>query len=163
MGQLPWQDVITEDQIRRLLADYGVQSMQIKYLSRNHNSKNQVYLAGDLSELSVIPMGDVEAISGTSTKKTAGAPIYHASVSWVWINPDGRSPAPSTQLVFYPQYPEVRLSGFLRGSPKAPNEFMSIARRGQEEGRVLIFGTGRDGHVYAVIVSRFSQIGRAHV
>lgn len=157
-----WQDEITEDRVRQLFSDNGVQSVQIKYLQRNHNSKNQVYLAGDLSELANIPMGDIEPTLGTSMKETAGGPIYHAPVPWVWIGPFGASPAPTAQLVFYPQYPEVRLSGFLRGSPLAPNVLMSISHRGQEEGRVLIFGTNvAADRTYAMVLSGQSPAAKA--
>lgn len=162
MGISLWQDEITEDQVRQLFSDNGVRSLQIKYLKRNHNSKNQVYLAGDLSELAGIPMGDIEPALGTSRKETAGGPIYHAPVPWVWLGPFGRSPAPSTQLVYYPQYPEVRLSGFLRGSPLAPNVLMTISRRGQEEGRILVFGTNLAAdRVFAMVLSRHSPAAKA--
>lgn len=153
MGQILWQDTIYEAQVRELLMDRGVGSMHIKYLSRNHNSKNQVYLAGDLSELAVLPMGEVSAVTGTSLKRKAGPPIYHALLPWNWVTPDGPSPAPFTQLVYYPQYPEVRLSGFLRSSPNAPNSLMSPAQRGYEDGRLLVFGVGVNQQTYALVLS----------
>lgn len=155
-----WQDEITQDQVRKLLSQHGVTSMQVKYLGRNNNSKNQVYLATDLSELANMPMGEIEATAGTSTKKTAGGPIYHAWIPWNWISPTGVSPAPTAQLVFYPQYPEVRLSGFLRGSPDAPNVFMSITQRGQEDGRVLVFGTGDDEKIFSLVLSAQSPAAK---
>lgn len=162
MGIALWQDEITEESVRQLFTDYGVQSIKIKYLQRNHNSKNQVYLAGDLSELATIPMGDIQPAVGTSTKRTAGAPIYHAPVPWTWIGPHGASPAPTAQLVYYPQYPEVRLSGFLRGSYEAPNILMSPVHRGQEAGRVLIFGVNSAAdEIFAVVLSGQSPAARA--
>jgi hypothetical protein len=162
MGTRLWQDEITEETVWQLFADYGAQAVQIKYLQKNHNSKNQVYLAGDLSELAMLPMGAVQPTPGTSAKKGAGAPIYHAPVPWTWIGPYGASPAPTAQLVFYPQYPEVRLSGFLRGSHDAPNALMSILDRGQEEGRVLIFGVSSTAdEILAMVLSGESPAAKA--
>ncbi|TVU66750.1 MvaI/BcnI restriction endonuclease family protein [Paenarthrobacter nitroguajacolicus] len=162
MGIPLWQDDITEESVRLIFMDYGVNSIQIKFLQRNHNSKNQVYLAGDLSELATLPLGDIRPSSGTSAKKTAGAPIYHAPIPWTWIGPFGSSPAPSAQLVFYPQYPEVRLSGFLRGSRDAPNVLMSPTSRGQEAGRVLIFGVNTTADkIFGLVVSGFSPAAQA--
>lgn len=154
-----WQDGIIEARLRQLFLDNGVQSVQIKYLSKNHNSKNQIYLAGDLSELAGMPMGDLTANVGTSQKKSAGDRlIYHAPVSWEWLTPFGSSPAPNAQLIVYPQYQEVRLSGLLLGSRNAPNALFSESQpRGKEEGRILIFGTNDAADTtYAMIVSGLS-------
>lgn len=154
-----WQDKITEADVRQLFLDNGVQSVQIKYLRQNHNSRNQIYLAGDLSEVAGMPMGELTSNVGTSQKKSAdGRLIYHAPISWAWLTPFGSSPAPKAQLIVYPQYQEVRLSGLLMGSRNAPNALFSESRpRGKEEGRVLIFGTNDAADTtYAIIVSGLS-------
>ncbi|WP_281452793.1 MvaI/BcnI family restriction endonuclease [Paenarthrobacter nitroguajacolicus] len=159
-----WQDEITESSVRRLFIDNGVKSVQIKYLKDNHNSKNQMYLAGDLTELANLPMGEVTVSKGTSKKKSAGGElIYHAPVSWAWLSPGGFSPAPKAQLIVYPQYPEVRLSSLLLGSRGAPNALFSQTQpRGQEEGRVLIFGANDEfDTTFAMIVSGRSPAAKS--
>ena len=60
-------------------------------------------------------------------------------------------------MCFYPQYPEVRFSGFLKGCKEGPSELLSETKRGHEEGRCLFFGTVKDtgegmGHVVALVV-----------
>lgn len=158
-----WQDEIEEDQVRRIFADNGVRAIQIKYLSRNHNSKNQIYMGGDLSEVATLPMGDVHFNSGTSQKKFAGGKlIYHAPVPWSWVSPSGLSPAPRAQLIVYPQYKEVRLSGLIQGSRDSPGFFMNIEKRGYEEGRLLIYGTNdAKDTAFGMMLSRFSPAAKA--
>jgi hypothetical protein len=161
MGNEHWHDVATEREVRGLLAANGVDTFYLKALSRNHNSKNQIYLAPDLSELSLLPMGTITSNTGTSTKPGGGGPIYHAPVPWLWVDPEGLSRAPSAQLIYYPQYPEVRLSGLLQGSPNAPRDLLSIERRGYEDGRLLIFGSNDKSEVIALMLSTRSPA--AHI
>lgn len=119
----------------------GAIKLLAKPLAPNDNSKNQVYLAGSLDILNVLPMGEVESIS---TPK--GKHILRAPVDLLWLRMGGEPiPAPNAQLILYPQYPEVRLSGFLRGAEGAPNQLM--ARR--EEGRLLFLGVTPAGQILA--------------
>ena len=56
---------------------------------------------------------------------TGGSPTIKAAVSLSWLGDNGQLvPAPGAQLILYPAYPEVRLSGFLRGCSVAPSEAM---------------------------------------
>jgi len=127
--------------IERAMIALGVTKLLFKYLSPNDNSKNQVYLAGSLDILNVLPMGEVRAVS---TPK--GKHILSAAVDLHWLRFVGDPvPAPHAQLILYPQYPEVRLSGFLRGAPGAPNEIMAP----RDEGRVLFLGVTSSGRIIA--------------
>lgn len=135
--------------------------VQVKFLSRNHNSKNQIAgLGSDLTALGHLFPGPVTSHQPHSRKPKAGPPIYRTSLPWIWFTKNGIAPAPETKLIYYPQYPEIRLSGFLDSSPNSPKELLApsadLESRGQEEGRCLIFGPGNNRSVYAVIVSKYS-------
>ena len=158
MDEMLWQDAISLGSVRSLFKTHGCVSGFFKLLVPNNNSKNQIYLGLDLSAVSVIPSGEVLQYPGKSNKPGADSqPIYHASLDWTWLSPEGASPAPSAQLIYYPQYPEVRFSGFLRGSTGAPNEFMNPVRRGKEPGRILFIGVdAARKKAYGVVVSAHS-------
>lgn len=135
---LRWLGDLRLETIKTMFLDLGATEILWKQLPANANSKNQVYLASDLSDLSSLPSGEVEPVASMSRKRQAGAPIYRAAVDLRWIKSDGTlSPAPSTKFIFYPQYPEVRLSGFLQGASIAPGTLFNMTQRGQEPGRVL--------------------------
>lgn len=150
-----WVDGLTEEVVQELFRRKGVELIQIKALSRNHNSKNQIYLAPDLSDVPQISASSIKSNPGTSKKKRAGKPIYHAPINWFWLYESGSSQAPNAQLIYYPQYPEVRLSGLLAGAQFSPSQLLNIGQRGQEEGRLLLFGSN-DNSTYGVILSQDS-------
>lgn len=148
-----WQDIITLDACRRMLLDQGCDRAFLKFLQPNNNSKNQIYVGPDFSEVPSIPTGKFTEHVGTSNKLGGKRPpIYRASVDWTWVSPEGSSPAPEAQLIYYPQYPEVRLSSLLQRSRLAPSEFLNVDKRGKEPGRVLIFGV-RNRKLFGVLVS----------
>ncbi|WP_237067093.1 hypothetical protein [Loktanella sp. M215] len=70
-------------------------------------------------------------------------------VRFFWLDADGPTPAPDAQLILYPKYPEVRMSGFLRGAKRAPVVLM----RSRDEGRVLFLGICADGRVLGHVVA----------
>jgi hypothetical protein len=156
MDEMPWYDSISEDEVRRMFAQRGVKTLYRKLLGRNNNSKNQIYLAKDLAELASIPIGPVTQTAGKSAKVKAGGAIFHAPIRWSWLVPGSRSEAPEAQLIFYPQYPEVRLSGLLRGAKLPPSDLLSPTKRGLEPGRLLLFGPAVDDHVVGMILSSAS-------
>ncbi|NEG69931.1 MvaI/BcnI family restriction endonuclease [Bifidobacterium choloepi] len=151
-----WYDTATINQVHELLTNAGAESIWVKRLVRNNNSKQQVYLGGDPSDLSFFPLGKPSLTPGKSKKKTAGGDVIQIPVNWSWVTPEGEASAPKTKLCFYPQYPEVRLSGFLQGCRTAPNALMSNTQRGHEEDRCLFLGIVHDkqhepDHVVALV------------
>ncbi len=114
----------------------GNQSIRLyaKKLAPNDNSKNQIYLGGGFTALNIIPHGKV--FTDGSTQAGSVRDRAKASVNFGWVDEAGVYPAPNTQLILYPKYPEVRMSGFLLGCRKAPSEVM----RSRIAGRILIFG-----------------------
>lgn len=66
-----------------------------------------------------------------------------------------------TQLILYPAYPEVRLSGFLAGCRTAPSEHLQQIPRDQRrgtDGRVLVFGTTNDKRTLACLAPENSPL-----
>jgi hypothetical protein len=110
-----------------------------KKLSPNDNSKNQIYLGGGFGALNLIPHGTIE----TDQSDIAGSvrDRAKANVNFLWLNEEGKFRAPNTQLILYPKYPEVRISGFLKGSSRAPSDVLTS----REPGRVLFIGVLPDG------------------
>jgi hypothetical protein len=136
----------------RVLTHLGATEVLVKRLAPNDNGKNQIYLAGDVSALGKIPTGEVQFAESTSTKVGANrrGPIFRSAVNLYWLGDDGSlQRAPHAKLILYPQYSEVRLSGFIRGCPTAPSELFDITRRGRDPGRVLVLAPLPDGRVIA--------------
>lgn len=127
------------------MRDYGAARVYAKKLSPNDNSKNQVYLGGGFGALNIIPHGEII----TDTRQMAGSKQDRpkAKVSFFWVDANGRHPAPDAQLILYPDYPEVRMSGFLKGCRAAPSELMTC----REAGRVLFFGITSQGEVLGYV------------
>jgi len=82
-------------------------------LSPNDNSKNQPYFGGDLAVLNMLPAGELVAEQTSSEKPSRSSTRFKAPLDFKWIDNSGNIyPAPNAQLIFYPQYPEMRFSGF---------------------------------------------------
>jgi hypothetical protein len=146
-----WLSDITLDAVFAMFSDNGATELLFKVLPRNANSKNQVYLAPDLSQLGKIPSGEVSAYESISTKSGQVEAVFRAPLEFYWLDRDGApSLAPNAKLIFYPQYPEVRFSGFLQGCRQAPSSLYDKNRRGEEPGRILIFGVGNGAKVLAM-------------
>jgi hypothetical protein len=130
-----------------------------KRLAENDNSKQQVYLGHGFDALNLVPFGAVT--SDSSTKQ----PIMKAALALRWLDDEGRTaPAPGAQLVLYPQYPEVRMSGFLRGCPIAPAALMRpIAKEqrsfnNESDGRLLFLGLLPSREIVAYLAPAGSEI-----
>lgn len=125
-----------------------------KRLSANDNSKNQVYLGGGFGALNVLPHASVT----TDETMRAGSIRRRdkADLQFFWIDETGLSPAPDAQLILYPKYPEVRMSGFLRGAERAPSDLM----RSRDEGRVLFLGVVADGRIFGYATGADDAVSR---
>ena len=120
-----------------LLKKHGATGFLYKELSENDNSKNQIYLGGSYEALQEIPHGEIKTFSNLSR------PNYKADLDFWWLSEDGMIyKAPNAQMILYPKYPEVRLSGFLKGCAKAPSEHLKtikkLERKGTKDGRLLL-------------------------
>lgn len=141
-------------------AELGAVRAFCKPLAENDNSKQQVYLGGNVDAVQMFPIGAVVAES--KGKDSA----YKAALNYFWVNPKTSERAHGAQIIFYPQYPEVRLSGFLRGCKHAPNELLRPVPKEQRkhnngpDGRVLFFGITGRGETLAHLASSDSSLAR---
>jgi len=110
----------TLGQISQKMQDLGATRILLKPLSNNDNSKQQIYFGGNFEVLQDFPLGEIRA-DGESSK----GPIFKAPLKLFWITPEGETEeAAGSQIILYPKYPEIRLSGFLRGCSLAPSKIM---------------------------------------
>jgi hypothetical protein len=94
----------------------------------------------------LIPFGDI------TSSAIAPEKVLQAAVNLDWIDDNGnQTPASHTKFILYPQYPEVRLSGFVRGCRHAPSEWLSNEKKGRTVGRVLFLGIRPSGKVLAYL------------
>lgn len=139
-------------------AELGAIRVFCKPLAENDNSKQQIYLGSSLEVVQMFPFREVEA---TDKGKDS---TYKAKLDFYWIGRDFSERAAGAQLILYPQYPEVRLSGFLRGCTKAPNEFLrpipkeSRLYNNGPDGRVMFFGISRNGETLAYLANADSSV-----
>lgn len=124
----------------------GVERLLLKELSENDNSKNQVYLGPGYSALRMLPAGELVTEQCRSAKKSEPMYIAKAGLHFWWIDGDGQYRAPFAQLILYPQYPEVRMSGFLRGCTNPPSSLMAT----RLSGRILFIGVA-DQEVFVTV------------
>ncbi len=123
--------------LKQLLSDHGVQRLFVKELAPNDNSKNQPYFGSDFEVLSLFPMRHL-SVSTVGIDKN-----IKAELEFSWILPTGELvSAPHAKLILYPQYPEVRFSGFLLGcrSSSADWDSMKLLLNRRSSGRVLFLG-----------------------
>lgn len=124
----------------------GVDRLLVKVLSENDNSKNQVYLGPDYSALRMLPAAGLVTEQCRSAKKNTPMHIAKAALHFWWIDAEGQYRAPYAQLILYPQYPEVRMSGFLRGCARPPSTLMTK----RLPGRMLFLGIA-DREIFAAV------------
>ncbi len=144
------------NQLIDCLRKQGATGFLFKELSENDNSKNQVYLGGSYEVLQEIPHGEVKTFSDCKR------PNYKAKLDFWWISDDGSiCNAPAAQLILYPKYPEVRLSGFLHGCRNAPSMHFQTIRReersGNKDGRILVMAPVGE-RIFAYLAPKGSSI-----
>lgn len=134
--------------------NYGARHIVFKLLANNDNCKQQVYFGGDFDVLRMIPHGE---LSSTISKRDGVIFKAPLELSWLPANLVGRpSPAPGAQLIYYPRYPEVRMSGFLRGCAQAPNHLMQPPTPEERmlrehTPRCLVLGVCPNGEILAYV------------
>ena len=148
----------TISQIAQTMQALGATRILLKPLANNDNSKQQIYWGGNFEVLQDFPLGEIRA-DGESSK----GPIFKAPIKLMWITPDGKTEeAKGSQIILYPKYPEIRLSGFLRGCSLAPRELMKPPTVEERElytnrKRGMILGLA-DGKVFAYVGSWSEKI-----
>lgn len=144
-----------------LFKKFSVKQVYLKKLSPNDNSKNQPYFGPHLTDLSFLPSGDIEASKSESNKAISGREKikYQASLDLTWVDGSGNIyPAPNAKLIYYPQYPEVRFSGFMRGSGIDISYWMSPAKKGRSPDRWLILGVNDSQKIFSYLATPDSYL-----
>lgn len=134
--------------VKAMLHDKGARQLHVKSLSPNDNSKNQIYLGSDFSALNIIPLQKLTVFESSSGKNSLrpGKKLIRGSIRFRWLDAEGQlHDAPQAKLVLYPQYPEVRFSGYLQGSTIKASGWMDVSKQGRAQGRYLLFGICPDG------------------
>lgn len=136
-------------QLKELFVQVGARKLYAKLLAENDNSKNQVYFGPDFQALNLFPNTGI--VPDSSPKN----PIFKAKLHFGWLTLSGAiADAPGAQLILYPQYPEVRFSGFLKGCPAPPSSLMA----GRMSGRILFLAVTGDRRVVGFIVGGGEEI-----
>jgi hypothetical protein len=137
--------------LKSLFADNGCNKIYIKKLSPNDNSKNQVYFGGSFEILNILPISEIKTEEAGDWNKER----FKASLKFSWLSDDGNAyPAPNSQLILYPKYPEVRFSGFLLKCEKSPSELMTQ----RLADRLLFFAVAKNGIVLGYVAAPNSEI-----
>ncbi len=133
--------------------DNGCLKVYVKRLSPNDNSKNQVYLGGSFEILNILPLSAIQSEVAGDWKRER----FKAAINFSWIGENGNLyPAPQSQLILYPKYPEVRFSGFLAKCENPPSELMT--KRLPE--RLLFLAVAKNGVVLGYVASPESNIAK---
>lgn len=131
-----------------VLSEKGCFRILVKKLADNDNSKNQVYLGPGFEAINFFPNLQIRPDKNG---------LFKAYMSFSWIDLSGHEfPAPEAKLILYPQYPEVRFSGFLKACRNAPSELMTS----RLAGRLMFLGIRPDGQVFGHVVSPRSALSR---
>lgn len=147
----------------KIFVSLKANKIYVKKLAPNDNSKNQSYFGAHLTDLPFIPTGDIQtSLSESNKTKDINRQIkYQANMKLAWVDSGGNTyPAPNAKLIYYPQYPEVRFSGFLQGSKVNASRVMSPDKDGRALGRWLILGVVSDKTVYSYLVSPESALSK---
>ncbi|MGB3525813.1 MAG: MvaI/BcnI family restriction endonuclease [Flavobacteriales bacterium] len=120
----------------------GCKALYAKRLAANDNSKNQIYFGPGFGALNLLPN------KGVVVNNEAKTPNFKAGLDFFWLNDQGQiHQAPGAQLILYPDYPEVRFSGFLQRATEAPNALL----RSREPNRVLFLGIRADERIIGYV------------
>lgn len=145
-------------QLRAVLRSQGVRTAYVKLLSpKQDNDKNQIYLGGGLDGVTNLFPARIEVRAASESiakrKSSAGQPKLEAQVDFAWLGDNGdRHDAPHTRIIDYFQYPEVRMSGFLKGCEAGPD---ALRRRMLDAfgRRIFVMGTAADGKVLGLVLT----------
>lgn len=137
-----------------LMKENQVTNLVFKRLAPNDNSKNQIYLGGNYSALQLLPFGKVYA---DKSRKDSKRDRFKADLPFFWMDDEGKLyPAPNAQLILYPKYPEVRMSGFLKGAEHAPSRYL----QSRAEGRVMLMGITDDRRIIGHLIGPDNPVSR---
>jgi hypothetical protein len=150
--------VSTIDELATMFSSHGVSNVYVKHLSpKQDNEKNQIYLGTGLDGVTNLFPSTIEVRSPSQSSRkrrsNKGKPKLEARINLAWLGGNGDlHAAPNARIIDYFQFPEVRMSGFLKGCEFAPD---ALRRRYQAEygKRILILGVTPAGRVIGCVLS----------
>ena len=139
------------ENLKSIFTKNGCTKIFVKRLSANDNSKNQVYLGGSFEILNILPIDKIINDPAGDWNKER----FKATINFGWITDDGNiHPAPQSQLILYPKYPEVRFSGFLNRCDNPPSDLMTI----RLPNRLLFLSVTTDRKILGYVVGPDSTL-----
>lgn len=147
-------------EIIEIFSSKGVETLYVKRLAhKQDNEKNQIYLGNSQGVNSIVNLFPSklsyglpsESIKKRKSKRGKTKIVAHLDFHWLFYGGLSYS-APNTKIINYFQYPEARLSGFLKSCKKSPE---AIRRNKQliYGARILILGSSKDGITYGLLLS----------
>lgn len=143
------------ERLKSLMRASGARRLHAKILQANDNSKNQIYFGGDFGVLNLLPAArpEVDAEHDVPSRRP-----LRAHLNFSWLQPSGAlQVAPGAKLILYPQYPEVRFSGYLAGV-RDRARLSGLVGTVREPGRVLLLGTCNDGRILGFVDAAGSRL-----
>jgi hypothetical protein len=148
MGQLEIQ--FRELDLKRLLHNLeanGCSRFFAKKLAQNNNSKQQIYLGNGFEN-----RNNAVNLLSYELKEDGGIICLHGDLEFFWMDDAGNlDRAPTAKLIYYQQYPEVRLSGFLQNCTLAPREYLKWEKGMVYPDRILVLGLTEDRKTIAFL------------
>lgn len=154
---------LSVENLTNIYCDQGVTRIYYKLLSPNDNSKNQPYMGGHLTDLGFLPTGEITESDSTSnkTKDPKRRIKYTVALDYSWMAPEGGVYAsPDAKLIYYPQYPEVRLSGFIARCGFDMGGWMDPDKKGRAPGRILFLGVTKSEKILAWLAVPGSRLSK---
>lgn len=141
------------ERLVQFYADHQVEKIYVKILAPNDNTKNQVYLGPGFEALTLFPIGEI------SPDPSSKNPIFKATMDFLWVGDDtSLVAAPTAQVILYPQYPEIRFSGFLKGAARLRLDSIRALMASRTPNRILFLGVTPSRKVIAAVFDPNSAV-----
>jgi hypothetical protein len=128
--------------LKKAFKEHGCRQILVKKMAPNDNSKNQIYLGGDFTALNMLPFSVVTEDNSDRAGSIRARLTTHVKFAWITGAELKYNPV---NLILYPKYPEVRLSGLL--THRAATKRISKLINSRDEGRLLYLGVTNSGGV----------------
>ena len=147
------------------LSNHQIHRAILKQLPKNANDKNQVYLSTDFGVLADDFALTYKERGASSSEKDASTIGVERSISeaafddFSWLRSDGSlSKAKRVKAIIYPQYPEVRLSGFLTIDNSMPSALsVTFTQKVPNAKRLLVLGVRAGGECVGILYTDISD------
>lgn len=108
-------------------------------------------MGGSFEILNIFPLSEIKTEEAGDWNRER----FKASINFSWIGDDGNIyPAPNSQLILYPKYPEVRFSGFLARCENPPSELMTQ----RLADRLLFLSISNKGEILGYVTAPNSEL-----